>query len=332
MNQPSDHTHDSRPTPPQPAGATYDVVVVGGGAAGLSAAVALGRARRSVLVIDAGEQRNLPAAGVHNFLTRDGMSPAELARVGRDEVVSYGGTVLAASVRTVARVADAFDVVADDGTRVRARRLLLATGLVDELPDVPGLRERWGTDVLHCPYCHGWEVRDQMIGVLASGPMAVHQALLFRQWSEHITLFLNGRPAPTEDESEQLAARGVAVVPGPVAGLEVHDDALAAVLLAGGPRHAVQALVVGPTFTARTELADSLGVATTEHPMGVGTYVVTDEMGLTSVPGVWAAGNASDLMAQVVTSAARGLMVGAAINADLMAEELRRAVEAHRAR
>ncbi|SDC62900.1 Thioredoxin reductase [Sanguibacter gelidistatuariae] len=329
MNRPS---HQSQTSAPQPPGATYDVVVVGGGAAGLSAAVALGRARRSVLVIDAGQQRNLPAAGVHNFLTRDGMSPAELARVGRDEVLSYGGTVLTASVRSVTAIGGAFDVVADDGTRVRARRLLLATGLVDELPDVPGLRERWGIDVLHCPYCHGWEVRDQMIGVLASGPMAVHQALLFRQWSEHVTLFLNGRPEPTEEEAEQLAARGVAVVPGAVAGLEVRDDVLAAVLLTHGPRHAVQALVVGPTFTARTELAAALGVATTAHPMGAGTYVVTDETGLTSVPGVWAAGNVSDLMAQVVTSAARGLMVGAAINTDLMNEELRLAVEAYRGR
>ena len=332
MNQPSRPPQPSRPTTPQPPGATYDVVVVGGGAAGLSAAVALGRSRRSVLVIDAGQQRNLPAAGVHNFLTRDGMSPAELARVGRDEVTSYGGTVLAASVRSVTRTGEDFDVVADDGTRVRARRLLLAQGLVDEIPDVPGLRERWGTDVLHCPYCHGWEVRDQMIGVLASGPMAVHQALMFRQWSEHITLFLNGAPAPTDDEAEQLAARGVAVVPGPVAGLEVRDDALAAVLLAGGPRHAVQALVVSPIFTARTDLAVSLGVATAEHPMGMGTYVETDQMGLTSVPGVWAAGNVSDLMAQVVTSAGSGLMAGVAINADLIAADLRSAVEAHRAR
>ena len=327
MDQPS------RPTTPQHDDATtYDVVVVGGGAAGLSAAVALGRARRSVLLVDAGQQRNLPAEGVHNFLTRDGMSPAELARVGREEVARYGGTVLSTTVRSVTRTGADFDVVADDGTQVRARHLLLATGLVDELPDVPGLRERWGTDVLHCPYCHGWEVRDQQIGVLASGPMAVHQALLFRQWSEHITLFLNGRPAPTAEEAEQLAARGVAVVPGPVAGLDVHDDALAAVLLADGSRHALQALVVAPVFTARSELAVSLGVATAEHPMGLGTHVVTDETGLTSVPRVWAAGNVSDLSAQVAPAAARGLLVGVAINADLMAGELRAAVADYRTR
>ncbi|WP_083942119.1 NAD(P)/FAD-dependent oxidoreductase [Sanguibacter suarezii] len=328
------------PSSPQPGDLTYDVVVVGGGAAGLSAAVALGRARRTVLVVDAGQQRNLPAAGVRNVLTRDGLSPAELVRLGREEVLRYGGTVLGASVESVApsvtasgtATGEGFDLVADDGTRVRARRLLLATGLADELPDVPGLRERWGTDVLHCPYCHGWEVRDQVIGVLASGPMAVHQALLFRQWSQHITLFLDGRAAPTAEEAEQLAARGVAVVPGAVAGLEVHDDALAAVLLADGARHAVQALVVGPRFSARTELARMLGVATAEHPLGLGTSVTTDETGLTSVPGVWAAGNVSDLTAQVAVAAARGLMVGAAINADLMAAELRAAVDSYRSR
>ena len=328
-----DHPADqSDQNPPLPEEVSYDVVVVGGGAAGLSAAVALGRARRAVLVIDAGQQRNLPAAGVHNVLTRDGLSPAELVRLGREEVLRYGGTVLAGSVESVTRSGEGFDVLADDGTRVRARRLLLATGLVDELPDVPGLRDRWGTDVLHCPYCHGWEVRDQVIGVLASGPMAVHQALLFRQWSQHITLFLDGRAAPTEEEAEQLAARGVAVVPGAVAGLEVHDDALAAVLLADGARHAAGALVVGPRFSARTELATMLGVATAEHPMGLGTSVTTDETGLTSVPGVWAAGNVSDLTAQVAVAAARGLMVGAAINADLMAAELRAAVDSYRSR
>ena len=327
MSQSSLHPTTSDPQP-----ARYDVVVVGGGAAGLSAAVALGRARRSVLVIDSGQQRNLPAAGVHNFLTRDGMNPADLVRVGRQEVARYGGTLLASTVQSIHSSGDLFTLMADDGTRVSTERLLLATGLVDELPDVPGLRERWGTDVLHCPYCHGWEVRDQPIGVLASGPRAVHQALLFRQWSADITLFLHDQPHPTEQEVEQLSARGIAVVPGRVAGLEVSDDALTAVLLADGSRHATQALVVGPVFSGRTDLADALGAATGEHPMGMGTQVLTDAMGLTSVPGLWAAGNASDVGAQVITAAAQGLMVGAAINADLMAAELRAAVESYRGR
>jgi thioredoxin reductase len=142
----------------------YDVVVVGGGAAGLSGALILGRARRSVLVVDAGEPRNAPASGVHGFLTRDGMVPAELLRVGRAEVRRYGGRVLEGGrVASATAVDGGFAVALEDGRRVGARRLLVATGLVDELPDVPGIRERWGRDVLHCPYCHGWEVRDRAI-------------------------------------------------------------------------------------------------------------------------------------------------------------------------
>ena len=164
---------------------SYDVVVVGGGAAGLSGALALARARRSVLVIDAGAPRNAPAGHVHNYLGREGTPPAELLAIGRAEVAGYGGEIVDRHrhVRRQAPGTARFRVTLADGATVRARRLLVTTGLVDELPDVPGLAERWGRDVLHCPYCHGWEVRDQAIGVLATGPLAVHQALLWRQWS-----------------------------------------------------------------------------------------------------------------------------------------------------
>src|SRR5579859_5773744 len=143
---------------------TYDVVVVGGGAAGLSGALLLARSRRSVLVIDAGEPRNAPAAAAHGFLSRDGVSPLELLQLGRAEVRGYGGQLTQARVLSVARGEDAFSLTLDDASVVSARRLLVASGLVDELPDVPGVRERWGRDVLHCPYCHGWEVRDQAVG------------------------------------------------------------------------------------------------------------------------------------------------------------------------
>jgi len=161
----------------------YDVVVIGGGAAGLSGALTLARSRRSVLVIDAGEPRNAPAAGVHGFLTRDGMNPQALLEVGRAEVRGYGGHIVDGRVTSASRNGDSFTVSLADGRAVSARRLLVTTGLLDELPEVSGLRERWGRDVLHCPYCHGWEVRDQAVGVLGTGPRAVHQALLFgRRW------------------------------------------------------------------------------------------------------------------------------------------------------
>lgn len=308
----------------------YDALIIGGGAAGLSAAVALGRARRSVAVIDAGEPRNAPASGVHNFLTRDGIAPTELTRLGRAEVESYGGVFVEGAAVSAARTDDGFTVATADGRTLTGRRLLVATGLVDELPDVPGLREHWGKSVLHCPYCHGWEVRDRAIGILATGPKAVHQALLFRQLSDRITLFLNTAPQPSDEELEQLAARGIAVVEGRVTAVD-GADAVTGVLLDDGSVRPLDALVVAPTFTARGGLLEQLGAEVLPHPMGVGTFIETDAMGATSIPGVWAAGNVTDLVGQVVTSAADGLRTGAALNADLIAEDAREAVAAYRA-
>jgi thioredoxin reductase len=313
---------------------TYDVVVVGGGAAGLSGALALVRSRRRVLVVDSGAPRNAPAGHVHNFLTRDGTPPAELYAVGRSEVAAYGGEFLDGAVVSAIRDEDGFTVRMADGGTVRARRLLVTTGLVDELPDVPGLAERWGRDVLHCPYCHGWEVRDQAIGILATGPMAVHQALLFRQLSGDVTVLLHTAPHPGPEEAEQLAALGITCIEGAVAGVEVSDDRLTGVRLASGAVVPLQALVVAPRFTARADVLTSLGLETVELQMGghvLGSYVPADATGATAVPGVWVAGNVTDLKAQVITSAAAGLNAGAAMNADLVAEDARVAVTGARA-
>jgi len=159
----------------------YDVVVTGGGPAGLAAAVALGRACRSVLVVDGGEPRNAPAEQMHNYLGRDGTPPGDLLAAGRDEVARYGGALLSGEALAARPNRGGFEVEVAGGPTVRGRRLLVTTGLVDELPEVPGVRELWGRDVLHCPYCHGWEVRDQPLGVLATGPLSVHQALMWRQ-------------------------------------------------------------------------------------------------------------------------------------------------------
>src|ERR1700716_1475839 len=203
---------------------TYDVVVIGGGAAGLSGALLLARSRRSVLVIDGGEPRNAPAAAAHGFLSRDGINPLELLELGRSEVRGYGGQLMEGRASSVALEAAAFTVPLDDDRVVSARRLLVTTGLVDELPDVPGVRERWGRDVLHCPHCHGWEVRDQAVGILASGSKAVHMALLFRQLTSDVVLFTHTAPPLTDEQAEQLAAREIRVVTGIVDSLEVIDD------------------------------------------------------------------------------------------------------------
>jgi len=300
----------------------YDVVVVGGGAAGLNGALMLARSLRSVAVIDAGAPRNAPAAGVHGLLGRDGMPPAELLARGRAEVRGYGGHVVTGQVDAVARDGDGFAVSLADGRATRARRLLVTTGLVDELPEIPGLRERWGREVLHCPYCHGWEVRGQAIGVLAGGPMSVHQALLFRQLSDDVVLFSHTAPPPAGEDADKLAARGIAVVPGAVAALETADDRLVGVRLRDGTRVARDALVVAPRMVARAGFLAPLGLKAAEHPSGVGEHLPADPLGRTEVPGVWVAGNVTDMTAQVGASAAAGAMAGAQINADLVAAEV----------
>ncbi|TDB78003.1 methyltransferase domain-containing protein [Micromonospora sp. KC721] len=316
----------------------YDVVVVGGGAAGLSGALALGRSRRSVLVVDGGAPRNAPSAQVHNLLTNDGVPPAELYARGRAELARYGVEVIDGTVATAHR-SDApdglrFDVTLTDGRRVLARRLLVTTGLVDELPEVAGLAGRWGRDVLHCPYCHGWEVRDQAVGVLASGPTAVHQALLFRQLTDDVVLFTHTGPALTPEQAEQLAARGVRVVEGEVTAVEVTDDRLTGVRLACGAVVPRQALVVAPRVRARADLLAGLGLPAEEFVVAgavVGDHVPADPQGATTVPGVRVAGNVTNPMATVPVAMAAGMQAGAALNADLVTEETDRAVAARRA-
>ena len=306
----------------------YDVVVIGGGAAGLSGAVALARSRRLVLVADAGEPRNSPADHVHNFLTRDGTRPAELYAAGRAEVARYGGHVEAGKVTSLSRDGDLFRVEVNDRV-VTARRLLVATGLHDELPEVPGLAERWGVDVLHCPYCHGWEVRDKRVGVLATGPGAVHQALLFRQLTPHVTVLRHTAAPFAAEQAEQLSALGVPVIDGIVAQVEASAGHLTGARLADGTRVALDALIVAPKFVANADLLAPFGLAPVEVSFGgqvIATRIAADPGGATSVPGIYVAGNITDPQAQVITSAAAGLMAGAAINMDLVAEDARHAV------
>jgi thioredoxin reductase len=307
---------------------SYDVLVVGGGAAGLSGAVALARSRRSVLVVDAGEPRNRPAEAVHNFLTRDGTPPAELYAAGRAEVARYGGYVEAGRVTSLSRDGDLFRAEVN-GRTVTARRLLVATGLHDELPDVPGLAQRWGTDVLHCPYCHGWEVRDQRVGILATGPGSVHQALLFRQLTPHVTVLRHTAAPFAAEQAGQLGALGIPVLDGLVAQVEAVAGHLAGVRLADGTQVALDALVVAPRFVANADLLAPFGLAPAEVEVGgqvIATRIAAEPNGATSVPGIYVAGNIADPQAQVITSAAAGLMAGAAINMDLVAQDARHAV------
>ncbi|MCW2527337.1 MAG: thioredoxin reductase [Pseudonocardiales bacterium] len=309
---------------------TFDVAVIGGGAAGLSGAITLARARRSVIVIDDGTPRNARATGVHGFLGHDGISPSTLLETGRSELETFGGIVVGAQAAVARRRSTGFEVTLDDGRTITARRLLITTGLTDELPDVRGVRERFGRDVLHCPYCHGWEVRDQAIGILATTAFGVHQALLFRQWSSDVVLFLNTAPALTAEQAEQLAAGDIRVVTGTVDSLQITDDHLTGVRMNDGSVVACQAVTVMPRMVARSKLLTGLGLSTTQHPLGAGEYIAADATGMTGIAGVWAAGNVSNLMAQVVTAAAEGVAAGAAINSDLIALDNQHALAIYR--
>jgi len=309
----------------------FDVAVIGGGPAGLSAGVALARALRSVVVIDAGGQRNLRADGVHGFLTREGMSPKEFLAAGRAELERYGGTAAAGYVASARREEGNFVLSLEDGSTCSARRLLITSGIEDELPDLPGMSERWGRDVLYCPYCHGWEIRNLKVGVLASDSHAVLQALTFRQWSHDVTLLLNSKVTLSRGHREQLDARSVKVADGRVRGLVVQEDRLRAVTLDDGSAVPLEVLAVSPATVSRANMLQALGLEPEGLEEGPGTRLETDESGRTSCPGVWAAGNATDVSAQVVTAAAAGLKAAEAINADLVLEDTRLAVEAARA-
>jgi thioredoxin reductase len=263
---------------------------------------------------------------MQGYLSRDGMPPAEFLAIGREEIARYGVELERDRVVRVERGED-FTVVLAGGRTVRARRLVVATGLKDELPAVPGVAERFGRDVLHCPFCHGWEVRDQPFGVLATSPASVHQALMVSQWSKDVRLFLHtvAEAELSDDDLRRLAAAGVDVVPGEVAGLVVEDDRLTGVRLADGTTHARSVLFTAPRAVPQTGLLERLGADLHETPFGA--YPVVDATGLTTVPGVWAAGNAIGFAEQVVHAASGGYRAASAIVGDLLMSDLDAAVQ-----
>ncbi|WP_394163640.1 NAD(P)/FAD-dependent oxidoreductase [Galactobacter valiniphilus] len=307
-----------------PTESVVDVAIVGGGAAGLNAALQLARQDRSVLVLDAGRPRNAPAAHLHAYLGLDGAAPSELLARGRAEVRSYGGEIREATVVSASVSGEGatrrFTLALEDGASVTARAIVLAAGLVDVLPEVPGLAERWGRDALHCPYCHGWEVRGRRIAILASHPNATHQALLFARLGSSAVFVTHG-VQPSAQDRALLAAAGVEIVEGSVASVRVHDDALTGLLLADGSVVETDAVVVQSRMQARLGGLESLGLVAVEHPSGMGTRVEAGFAGATAVPGVWVAGNATDPAAQLGAAAAGGAMAGAGANAALTMED-----------
>ncbi len=300
----------------------YEAVVIGGGAAGLSAALVLSRARRKVLVVDAGHPRNAPATHMHGYLSRDGMPPAELLAAGRDEVAGYGGEIITGTVTDLVPDGRAgFWVLLDGGQRVSTRRLLVTTGLRDQLPDVPGLADRWARDVLHCPYCHGHEVRDQQLGVIGGAPGSVRYAQIVRQWT-HDLVYFTPPGILTAVERTELLARAIGVVEGTIDQLVIdEEDHLCGVQMGDGCVIPRAALFVPPRFVPNHILL--LGLGCDIDPNG---WVEVDAAGRTSVDGIWAAGNVVDPRAQVITAAGAGSAAAIAMNADLVDDDVRNAV------
>ncbi|MFF4795738.1 NAD(P)/FAD-dependent oxidoreductase [Streptomyces sp. NPDC001276] len=313
--QASHYESDALPTE------TVDVVVIGGGAAGLNGALMLARSRRSVVVIDSGTPRNAPAAAVHGFIVLDGTPPPEILKRGRQQVRGYGGRIVFGEVTAAepsVPSADGdlqFTVTLADGRTLTARRVLVATGLRDVLPEVPGLTEHWGRSVVHCPYCHGWEVRGEPIGILATGPASVHHAWLFRQLTDDLIYFTNGTELDA-DTRARFAARNVRIIETDVKEV-VNDDGgtLAGVRLTDGTVVKRRILAVATQMQARTEGLEGLKLPMEDLPDNMGRRFASAMAGTTEIPGVWVAGNATDLTAQVGASAAAGALAGAHINA-----------------
>ena len=300
-----------------------DVVILGGGPAGLSAALILARARRRVVVVDAGDPRNASAEAAHGLLGNEGIAPGQLLAKGRDEIVSFGAEVRHGAARAVRADGRGFVVSLDDDVELRSRAVIIATGVRDELPPIEGLRERWGRDVIHCPYCHGYEVRDRRIGLVATNPMSALQALMFGQWSDDVRFFTQGMTF-SDGDLAKLAAVGIPVVDDLVTEALIEGDALSGVLVGAGRRIDLDVLAVPTRTVARLDGLDGLELETTDT--GMGFALVADAAGHTSRAGVWAAGNVANGTQQIGDAAANGARVAMNLNTEFVFEDAETAV------
>ena len=297
-------------------GAEFDALIIGGGPAGLSAALVLGRSRRRVLLAQEGPTRNATALAAHNVFTRDGTPPGELLRIGKEQLAPYHVVIREERVTAVERTDAGFVARFGGGGRIQARKLLLATGVRDVLPDVPGFQELWGRGVYHCPYCHGWEVAGQPLAIYARGDGALHLTRMLLGWSQDLVLFSDGASGLSDDQRAQIDRRRIPVREEPIERLRGNNGHLEAVVLAGGERVARTGLFVSPKQELNTNLHTRLGCAITDAGR-----IETDALGRTTVPGVYVAGDAAPGGQQVIVAAASGTMTGAALNNDLLAEE-----------
>ena len=294
-----------------------DVVIIGGGAAGLTAALYLGRFRRQVLVLDGGQPANRFSHAAHGFFTRDGVSPLELLRLGREDLRRYETTkIMSAEAIAVHPTAGHFEVQLADGSTYETRKVLLATGMRDQLPAIPGLDRFWGTSVFHCPYCDGWELRDQPVGLIASGPDAFHMAKLLRALTADLMIFTNGPAEFDEADRARLLRHAVRIVETPIERVDGSGAQLDRLILNDGNQVVRQAVFVRPITTQHSGIAAHLGCATQESGL-----LVVDSAGRTSVTGVYAAGDTAQLPRQITLAVTQGAMAAVGINTDLISED-----------
>lgn len=290
----------------------YDVIVIGGSYAGMAAALQLLRARRTVLVIDAGLRRNRFASHSHGFLGQDGVSPSEIAQSARRQLEAYRTlTWIEGAAETASGGKDRFVIATRDGARHAGRRVLFATGVSDTLPAIDGLLERWGVSVFHCPYCHGYELDLGRIGVIAAGPMSLHQAQLIPEWGE-VTFFSNTAVTPDSASRDDLVARGVTIEETPIARLDGHAD----IVLTDGRRLSFAGIFTAPRNAPATPIAESLGCALAETPLGV--QIQTDDTKETTIPGAFACGDAARVPHSVSLAVADGAWAGAQLHRSLV--------------
>lgn len=297
----------------------YDVVVVGGGSAGLSAALLLGRARRHVLVSDTGKTRNAVAQESHSFFTRDGTTPAELVRIGREQLHPYETVEFRpVGVKKAKAQSKGFELMLDDETRITSRKLLLTTGVVDEMPEIEGFKELWGRSIFHCPYCHGWEVRDQPLALYGNGSEGFELVELLKAWSDDLVLCTDGAATLSEDERNLLSRNKVSIREEGIVRVAGKDGHLENIVFANGETLARKAIFFRPKQQQHSVLAKQLGCEFTDF----GTVKV-DDFGQTSVPGVYAGGDMIHLMQQISFAVSSGALAAAGINRTLLQEDFR---------
>jgi thioredoxin reductase len=294
----------------------YDVIIVGGSYAGLSAAMTLGRSMRNVLVIDSGKPCNRFTPHAHNFITHDGTTPAEISAEAKRQVLLYDTVTVVDDLALTGHAYDSgFEITTEKGKHYQAKKLLFATGITDILPAIEGIEACWGKSVLHCPYCHGYEVRNKQIAILSNGDVGYETCKHLSNWSSDVTLFTNGKSTLSQEQFLKLKAHNIAVVENEIASVEHEAGYMNRIVFKDGSQQPVDAMFTVAAFSQHCPIPEQLGCKLDEHGR-----IETDEMRTTSIPGVYAAGDNSGMFRALAGAIAAGCTAGAAINRALISE------------